>query len=119
MPDSLAHLRDCLRAFAAERDWEQFHTPKNLVMALMVEVAEVAEHLQWRTGEESGDLPEPTRAAVAEEIGDCLIYLTRLADRLEIDPVAAAHAKIAVNATKYPAERVRGSARKYTEYEVE
>jgi len=119
MPDSLAHLRDRLRAFAAERDWERFHTPKNLAMALMVEVAEVAEHLQWLRGEESCALPEATRAAVAEEIGDCLIYLTRLADRLDVDPVAAAHAKIQVNAAKYPADRVRGSAAKYTEYEVE
>jgi len=116
MADSLDELRDRLRAFAEERDWERFHTPKNLAMALMVEVAEVAEHLQWRTGEESCDLPEPVRAAVAEEIGDCLIYLTRLADRLDLDPVAAAHGKIAVNAAKYPADRVRGSAAKYTEY---
>jgi len=117
MADSLDELRDRLRAFAAARDWEQFHTPKNLAMALMVEVAEVAEHLQWLTGEESSDLPEAKRQAVAEEIGDVLIYLTRLADRLEIDPVAAAHAKVAVNAAKYPADRVRGSAAKYTEYE--
>ena len=117
MADTLNHLRQRLRAFAAARDWERFHTPKNLVMALMVEVAEVAEHLQWLTGEESGDLPEAKRAAVAEEIGDCLIYLARLADRLGIDPVVAAHAKIAVNAAKYPAARVRGSAAKYTEYD--
>lgn len=117
MADTLNHLRQRLRAFAAERDWERFHTPKNLVMALMVEVAEVAEHLQWLTAEESGNLPATKQAAVAEEIGDCLIYLTRLADRLGIDPVVAAHAKIAVNAAKYPAARVRGSAAKYTEYD--
>ncbi len=119
MPDSLDHLRDRLREFAGSRDWEQFHTPKNLAMALTVEVAEVVEHLQWLTGEASCDLPERERAAVAEEIGDVLIYLTRLADRLHIDPVAAAHAKIRVNAAKYPADRVRGSAAKYTEYEAE
>ena len=117
MADTLTHLRDRLRAFAEERDWEQFHTPKNLVMALMVEVAEVMEHLQWVGGEESCDLSGSVREALSEEIGDCLIYLVRLADRVGVDPVAAAHAKIEVNAAKYPAARVRGSAAKYTSYD--
>lgn len=112
----LAMLRDRLRDFAAERDWEQFHSPKNLSMALMVEVAELMEHFQWLSEAESAELPEETRQAVGEELADCLLYLVRLSDRLGLDLKEAALRKLEKNAQKYPADRVRGNARKYSEY---
>lgn len=99
----LTTLRDALRAFCAARDWHRYHTPKNLVMALSVEAAELVEHFQWATPEESLSLPPETRAEVADEIADVLIYLTELADVLGIDPIAAAREKIVKNAAKYPA----------------
>lgn len=96
-------LRDALRDFCQARDWHQYHTPKNLVMALSVEAAELVEHFQWSTPEESQSLSADKRAEVADEIADVLIYLTELADVLDIDPIAAARAKIVKNAHKYPA----------------
>ena len=99
----LTSLRDALREFCAARDWHRYHTPKNLVMALSVEAAELVEHFQWSTPEESLDLPAAKRAAVADEVADVLIYLTELADVLGIDPIAAARDKIVKNAAKYPA----------------
>ena len=116
-PDSLQHLAQQLRQFAAERDWEQFHSPKNLAMALSVEVAEIAEHFQWLTEEQSRELDAAKRDEVAHELADALIYLVRLADQLGIDLLEAAGRKLAINEAKYPAEQVRGSARKYSEYE--
>ena len=98
----LATLRDALRAFCAARDWHRFHTPKNLVMAHSVEAAELVEHFQWATPEESLNPTQQQRAQVADEIADVLIYLTELADVLGIDPIAAARAKIVKNAAKYP-----------------
>ena len=109
---SLVELRDALRAFAAERDWDQFHAPKNLVMALAVETAELMEHFQWLTSAESDALGSEDLAAVGAELADVLNYLARLADRLGIDLLEAAAAKIEVNARKYPADAVRGSRRK-------
>jgi NTP pyrophosphatase (non-canonical NTP hydrolase) len=103
--DSLASLRDRLREFAAQRDWERFHTPKNLAMSAAIEAAELMEHFQWLTPEQSAALPTPRRAEVAREIADVLLYLIRLADVLGIDPVAAAHEKIGLNAIKYPPTR--------------
>jgi NTP pyrophosphatase (non-canonical NTP hydrolase) len=114
--DPLLALRDALRAFAAQRDWDKFHAPKNLAMALMVEAAELAEHFQWLTAHESGRLDRKAKAEVADEIADVLIYLVRLADRLGVDLADAARRKMAKNRAKYPAARVRGSARKYTAY---
>jgi len=111
----LAALRDALRRFAADRDWDKFHSPKNLASALAVESAELLEHFQWLTEGESAALPPSARAKVAEELADVLLYLIRLADRLDVDLLAAAHAKIARNAEKYPIEKARGSARKYNE----
>ncbi len=108
-------LTEALRAFAAERDWEQFHTPKNLAAALAVEAGEVLEHFQWLTPEQSVALPEAERARVALELADVLLYLLRLADRSGIDLERAAWRKISLNAEKYPADKARGSARKYTE----
>ena len=98
----LTTLRDALRDFCAARDWHRFHTPKNLVMALSVEAAELVEHFQWATAEESLALAPEKRAEVADEIADVLIYLTELADVLDIDPIAAAREKIVKNAAKYP-----------------
>jgi NTP pyrophosphatase (non-canonical NTP hydrolase) len=98
----LADLRDALRAFAAERDWERFHTPKNLAMALTVEAAELQEIFQWLTPGEAADLPPERKAHAAEEIADVLLYLVRIADVLGIEPVAAARAKMIRNAEKYP-----------------
>jgi NTP pyrophosphatase (non-canonical NTP hydrolase) len=114
---SIESLRDQLREFAREREWDQFHTPKNLSMALIAEAAELVEHFQWVEGSISHLLEEKVRPSVEEEIADIFIYLVRIADKLDIDLYAAAERKIAINAVKYPADRVRGSARKYTEYE--
>lgn len=101
-PDDLIALRDQLREFSAVRGWRGYHTPKNLAMALIVEAAELVEHFQWATPEESGALSREQLAAVRDEVADVLIYLVEIADVLEIDLIAAAHAKIAKNAIKYP-----------------
>ena len=106
-------LRAAIRAFARARDWEQFHTPKNLVMALSVETAELMEHFQWLTSTQSTNLDAKTKAEVAQEIGDVLIYLTRLADVLGIDPLQAAFDKIEINAVKYPVDKSKGNNTKY------
>jgi len=113
---SLEDLRSAIRAFIRERDWEQFHSPKNLAMALSVEASEIVEHFQWLTEEQSHNLPPEKLAELRQEIGDVMIYLTELADKLGIDPVEAAKAKVTINGQKYPAELVRGRAHKYTEY---
>ena len=109
-------LRSKVTAFIEERDWEQFHSPKNLAMALSVEVAEIVEHFQWLTEEQSQNLPPEKVGEVREEIGDVMIYLIELADKLGIDPVEAAKAKLKVNDRKYPATLVKSRAAKYTEY---
>ena len=116
-PESLQHLAEHLRQFAAERDWEQFHSPKNLAMALSVEVAEIVEHFQWLTEEQSRELDTAKKEEVEHELADALIYLVRLADQLQIDLLEAAERKLSVNEAKYPTERVRGSARKYSDYD--
>jgi dCTP diphosphatase len=114
---SLEDLRGAIRAFIRERDWEQFHSPKNLAMALSVEASEIVEHFQWLTEEQSQNLPPEKLAEIREEIGDVMIYLTELADKLGIDPVEAAKGKLEINRQKYPAALVKGKASKYTEYE--
>lgn len=111
--DTLNELRDAQRAFAAERDWDRFHTPKNLAMALAGEAGEVIEHFQWLTAEESAALPAEVADAVALELADVLLYLVRLADVLGIDLAEAAARKLAINALRYPVERARGKADKY------
>ena len=111
----LEHLRDRLREFAAARDWEQFHSPKNLAMALSAEAGELLEIFQWLSEEQSRSLPPEVRAAASDEIADVLLYLIRLSDRLGIDPVAAAGRKIVANAEKYPVHKARGTSKKYTE----
>ena len=115
MSDGLTGLRDALRDFAAERNWEQFHTPKNLAIALSVEASELLEHFQWLTDVESRSLDAARLAQVREEIADVLLYLVRLADRLDVDLLAAARDKLELNARKYPADKARGSSRKYTD----
>jgi NTP pyrophosphatase (non-canonical NTP hydrolase) len=117
MTEALRALQQRLAAFAAERDWERFHSPKNLAMALSVEAAELVEEFQWLTERESAELDAERKERVRLELADVFIYLLRLADRLDVDLVRAAEDKIALNERKYPAERVRGDARKYTEYD--
>jgi len=113
--NSLEDLRDALQRFASERDWDQFHSPKNLAIALSVEAAELLEHFQWMPEADSKVLTPDQHAKVREEIADVLLYLVRLADKLNIDLLAAASDKIQVNAAKYPVDRARGSSKKYTE----
>jgi dCTP diphosphatase len=103
--------------FAAARDWDQFHSPKNLAMALSVEAAELLEHFQWLTEEQSRELSPAKRTAVEEELADVFIYLVRLADTLEVDLLAAADRKMRINAQKYPVEKARGNAIKSTDFE--
>ncbi len=110
-------LNKALRLFVKERDWEQFHSPKNLSMALSVETAEVVELFQWLTQEQSKNLSPEKRQALADEIGDVLIYLTMLADKFGIDPMEAAKEKMKKNIVKYPANKVKGKSGKYTEYD--
>ena len=111
--DALTVLRDALRTFSAERDWDQFHTPKNLAMALAGEAGEVIEHFQWLTADQSAALDDDTRAAVALELADVLLYLVRLADVLDIDLAIAARRKLAINGERYPVGLARGRADKY------
>jgi len=113
----LASLRARLRAFVAERDWDKFHSPKNLSMALAVEAAELVEIFQWLTEPQSDVLDSGRRARVEAELADILIYLVRIADRLDVDLLQASARKLEENARKYPAERVRGQALKYDEYD--
>ncbi|MFB1490433.1 MULTISPECIES: nucleotide pyrophosphohydrolase [unclassified Thiocapsa] len=116
MPDSLDQLNARLLAFARERDWEQFHSPKNLAMALAGEAGELLEHFQWLSEQQSAELSAETKRKVAHELADILNYLVRLAERLDIDLLAAADEKIAINAARYPADKVRGDARRASEY---
>jgi dCTP diphosphatase len=111
----LEKLRDELRKFSAERDWNKFHSPKNLAMALSVEAAELLENFQWLNEEQSRRLSPEVLVAVSEEIADVLLYLIRLSDKLDIDPIAAANKKLARNADKYPVDKAHGNSKKYTE----
>ena len=114
--DTMNDLTARLRQFTAERDWERFHSPKNLAMALTGEAGELAAEFQWLTEAESRELDPNHLARVKQESADVLIYLVRLADELKFDLLRAADEKIEQNACKYPADRVRGSARKYDQY---
>ena len=113
---SLEELRGALQQFALDRDWDQFHSPKNLAIALSVEAAELLEHFQWTPEADSAALSPDRHAKVREEMADVLLYLIRLADKLNIDLLTAAIDKIQVNATKYPVDKARGSSKKYTEF---
>ena len=114
--DRLTELQRRVATFAAARDWDQFHSPKNLAMALSVEASELLEEFQWLTEEQSRSLDPDRRERVRLEMADVLIYLLRLADKLDVDLLRAGTDKLALNELKYPADRVRGDARKYTEY---
>ena len=114
-PHGLTQLRDALREFAAERDWDKFHSPKNLAAALSVEAAELLERFQWLTEDESRTLAPAEVVRVREEMADVLLYLVRLADKLDVNLTEAARDKMKLNAQKYPADKARGSAKKYSE----
>ena len=115
-PRNLAELTALIRAFAEKRDWDQFHTPKNLAMGVAIEAAELMEEFHWLTPEQSAQLTPEQLQAVRHEMADVLVYLVLLADKLGVDLVAAAAEKIALNAAKYPADTVRGKATKYDKY---
>ena len=112
----LNNLKQRLREFAEARDWDQFHSPKNLSMALSTEVAEIVEHFQWLTEEQSNNFTQDKLDEVETELADTLIYLIRLADKLDINLITAAQRKIEVNEQKYPVDKAKGNAKKYTEY---
>ncbi len=116
MTDSFLHqLNEEVNLFVEERDWDLFQTPKNLSMALIVEAAELVEHFQWMQPEESDSLTNDKKKKVAEELADILIYTVRLADRLGLDLEQSAKDKLTKNRRKYPVEKARGKATKYTE----
>jgi len=115
-PASLGELAARIRAFAKERDWDQFHTPKNLAMGVAIEAAELMEEFHWLTPEQSAQLAPEQLQAVRHETADVFVYLVLLADKLGIDLMEAAAEKIALNAGKYPADKVRGKATKYDKY---
>lgn len=110
-------LTQQLRQFAKDRDWEQFHSPKNLAMALSVEASELLEHFQWLTEDQSSNLNPEKHDKVTEEVADVFLYLLRMSDQLGINLLDAATKKVVKNAEKYPVEKVKGSSRKYSEYE--
>lgn len=109
-------LREIIQIFVAERDWDQFHTPKNLSSALCVEAAELLEHFQWLKTGDKNELNEMQFEQIRHEMADVLVYLIRLADKLDVDLIGAVIEKMAINRAKYPADKVRGDARKYSEY---
>ncbi|MET0047109.1 MAG: nucleotide pyrophosphohydrolase [Sedimenticola sp.] len=115
-PDSLDQLNRRLLEFAQARNWEQFHSPKNLSMALIAECAELVEHFQWLTEEQSLNLQDEKKEEVTLELADIFIYLIRCAERLDIDLVEAAYRKIEINEQRYPAEKVYGDSRRADEY---
>jgi dCTP diphosphatase len=117
MADSLAELQRAIDAFVTERDWAQFHAPKNLAMGVAIEAAEIMEHFLWCTDEESHALTAAKRAEVANEIGDVFIYLLELGHVLGIDVIEAARDKLVINREKYPVEKARGRATKYSDFD--
>lgn len=117
MSDSLEELKQKLKAFVDARDWAQFHSPKNLAMAMIVEAAELVEHFQWDTETESHVLSAEKREQVGHELADTFVYLLRISQVLNIDLIDAANKKIELNAQKYPVEKARGKNNKYTDYQ--
>jgi dCTP diphosphatase len=116
LSNDLTTIRDTVRTFVTERDWDQFHTPKNLACAMSVEAAELLEHFQWLQSGSKEELGDAKLEQVGHEMADVLVYLVRLADKLGVDLGAAVEEKMALNRAKYPADVVRGDARKYDEY---
>lgn len=117
MSDSLNDLRARVNEFVEARDWAQFHSPKNLAMAMIVEAGEVVEHFQWMTEEQSRNLDAATKEQVGQELSDTFVYLLRIAEVCGIDLIEAANKKIDLNAKKYPVEQCKGSNAKYTAYQ--
>jgi dCTP diphosphatase len=117
MQDSLDQLRQRINAFVDERDWSQFHSPKNLAMAMIVEAGELVEHFQWMTEQDSRNLDVEIKEQVGQELSDTFVYLLRIAEVCDIDLIAATNKKIDLNAKKYPVEQCKGSNAKYTDYE--
>ncbi|KPJ91105.1 MAG: nucleotide pyrophosphohydrolase [Gammaproteobacteria bacterium SG8_11] len=113
----LQQLKIRLREFAEERDWDQFHSPKNLSMALIGEAAELVEHFQWSTQAQSSNVSHEQLSEIELELADIFLYLVRLADKLNVDLLKAASKKIEINAQKYPAHKVKGKSDKYTAYD--
>lgn len=111
----IQQLQQTLAEFSQQRCWDQFHTPKNLAMALSGEVGELVEIFQWLTPEQSQQLPLDKKQHAAEEIADVMMYLLRLADKCDIDVIQACHNKLQQNALKYPINKCYGSAKKYNE----
>jgi NTP pyrophosphatase (non-canonical NTP hydrolase) len=116
MTSEIQKLQAALREFSRVRDWEQFHSPKNLASALVVEAAELLEPFQWLTEEQSRQLSIEKKVHVCDEIADVLLYLLQLADVLQIDPLEAAWRKLTANADKYPVPLAKGSSAKYTDF---
>ncbi len=114
MSEELNDIKHRLREFAKERDWDQFHSPKNFSMALIVECAELVEHFQWLSDEQSKRLPDETLEEVSLEMADIMIYLIRLADKLDVDLIESVHKKMKLNAIKYPVDKSKGLATKYS-----
>ena len=114
--DRLNAVRDVVRTFVSERDWEQFHTPKNLATALCVEAAELLEPFQWLKSGNIEEISNEKQTEIRHEMADVFVYLIMLADKMNVDLIDAANEKIALNSRKYPVELVRGDARKSTEY---
>lgn len=117
MTDSLQAIRSRIQAFVEERDWQQFHSPKNLAMAMIVEAAELVEHFQWMTEQESREVSAEKKEQIGQELADTFVYLLRIADVLEINLIDATNRKLDINAKKYPVEKARGRNDKYTEYQ--
>jgi dCTP diphosphatase len=115
--DSLGELSLKLKDFAATRDWVQFHSPKNLAMAISGEAGELLEHFQWLTQQQSQQINDEKKQQVAYEMADILIYLLRLAERLDVDLISAVHEKMAINEKRFPVDKVKGDARRASEYD--
>ena len=111
----IEQIRDELRRFAAERQWDQFHSPKNLATAIAVEAAELLEHFQWLTDADSVSLDPDVREKAILEMADVFLYLVRLADKLDANLIEAGKRKLGINAQKYPVSLAKGNAKKYTE----
>lgn len=114
--ESVEDLRQRLAEFAQVRDWDQFHSPKNLSMALIAETAELVEHFQWLSEHDSHNLSKEKQQEVAMELADIFIFLIRIADKLDVDLIDAAWEKITLNESRYPVDKVKGSARRANEY---
>jgi NTP pyrophosphatase (non-canonical NTP hydrolase) len=116
LQNDLTEIREIVRQFVSERDWDKFHTPKNLATALSVEASELLEPFQWLVSGDKSELDEAKRTAIRHEMADVLVYLVRLADKLDVDLFEAVEEKMVLNRAKYPADQVRGDSRKYSEY---